>query len=165
VKQQLSLLNQQRARRVDRRHLCRIIRSLLHEDFELPDYELAVCLVGEAAMIRLNETYLQHAGSTDVITFDYSDRDRSGLFSGEIFICVNEAIKQAPRFRSTWQSELLRYLIHGLLHLSGYDDKQTAARRIMKRKEDQLLRLISVRFSISRIGGHTTAKPRATTEK
>lgn len=151
---QLFLRNQQRARRVDRRHLCRIIRSVLHDDLEVVDYELTIHLVGEPAMVRLNETYLKHEGSTDVITFDYSDPARVALLSGEIFICMNEAIAQAPRFRSTWQLEVVRYVIHGLLHLSGYDDRATAARRKMKRKEDQLLRKLWLRFNIGRIGGH-----------
>jgi probable rRNA maturation factor len=154
VSRELFLRNQQRARRVDRRHLCRIIRSLLHDDLEVADYELTICLIGEARMVRLNETFLKHAGSTDVITFDYSETANPALLSGEILICVNEAITQAPRFRSTWQSEVVRYVIHGLLHLRGYDDRAPGPRRVMRQKETQLLRKLAVRFNLGRIGGH-----------
>src|SRR5213596_1423422 len=66
---------------------------------------------------------------------------------GEIFICIDDAVKQARQFRTTWQSELVRYLIHGVLHLVGYDDLTLAGRCVMKREENRLLRMLSRRFS------------------
>ena len=100
-------------------------------------------------MTHINQTYLRHAGSTDVITFDHAETRSTP--HGEIFICHDEAILQARRFRTTWQSEIVRYLIHGVLHLRGFDDHRAADRRKMKREENRLLREISLRFPISKL--------------
>jgi probable rRNA maturation factor len=117
-------------------------------------------------MTTLNETFLQHEGSTDVITFDYVDNGRAGsplpaggahgvtrpTLHGEIFICVDEALLQARKFKTAWQPEIVRYVVHGVLHLLGHDDSQPAARRKMKREETRLLRGLSRRFSLAQLG-------------
>ena len=68
--------------------------------------------------------------------FDYGE----AIHSGEIFICPAVADENAKRHKETLMAELARYLIHGLLHMSGYDDKFLVARRKMKREENRLLR-------------------------
>ena len=67
---------------------------------------------------------------------------------GEIFICIDDALKHARQFRTPWQSELVRYLIHGVLHLVGYEDLTSVGRRVMKREENRLLRMLSRQFSL-----------------
>jgi rRNA maturation RNase YbeY len=64
---------------------------------------------------------------------------------GEIFICIDDVIANARRFGVNPQSELLRCVVHGALHLLGFDDKRPADRRKMKRKENLLLRKLSGR--------------------
>jgi probable rRNA maturation factor len=64
---------------------------------------------------------------------------------------VDEAIAQARKYRCPWQSELARYVIHGALHLRGYDDKRAPSRSRMKREEERLLRLISSRFNLRKL--------------
>jgi rRNA maturation RNase YbeY len=104
-------------------------------------------------MTRLNETFLRHDGSTDVITFDYAQADDNGSrLSGEIFVCVEEAVLQGRRFRTGWESELVRYVVHGLLHLRGFDDHRAAARRRMKQQENRLLRLLKRDFEFCELG-------------
>lgn len=91
-------------------------------------------------MARVNWKYLGHDGSTDVITFDHgSTREH---LHGECFVCVADAVKQATEWRTTWSEELRRYVIHGLLHLAGYDDLEPKSRRFMKRKENALMRAL-----------------------
>ena len=104
-------------------------------------------------MTSLNESFLHHKGPTDVITFDYSETGPAdeGIF-GEIFICVDQAVSQARRFRTTWQSELVRYLVHGLLHLCGYDDLRATSRCEMKIAEDRLVRQLADRFDFTELG-------------
>ncbi len=102
--------------------------------------ELGISLVRAREMTLLNETFLKHEGSTDIITFDYQEpgtgsRKPELKLHGELFICVDEAILQAKRFRSTWQAEIVRYVVHGILHLLGHDDLKPALRRRMKREE------------------------------
>lgn len=168
---ELLLRNRQRTRRVNLRLLQEIVQDLLTCDFPHRRVELGIHLVAAPEMIRLNEQFLSHAGSTDVITFDHADsagqasspvptntvgpaRDRQDagpVLWGEIFICLDDAVAQARRFRTTWQSEVARYLIHGLLHLHGYDDQRPAARLKMKREENRLLREVSRRFALGRL--------------
>lgn len=100
-------------------------------------------------MARVNQEFLQHEGSTDVITFDHGSSNQR--LHGEIFISVPDAVKQAREFRATWQSELVRYIIHGLLHLRGHDDLQPAQRRVMKREENRLLRRLATTFTLEGI--------------
>ena len=149
----LSSRNRQRTRRVNAAYLRRLTLALLRDLLEQKEFDLGLCLVGAVEMTHLNETFLRHQGSTDVIAFDYSEPEAreskpETKLHGEIFLCVDEAVVQARRFRTTWQSELVRYLIHGFLHLLGHDDARSAARRKMKRSEDLLLKEIARRFRL-----------------
>ncbi|MDB6112336.1 MAG: putative metal-dependent hydrolase [Pedosphaera sp.] len=146
----LSLSNHQRARRIDLRQLRWLLRDLLRDLLHAEDYDLSFHIVSAREMTRLNETHLRHAGSTDVITFDYSE-GKSEVLAGEIFMCLEEALIQAARFHTTWQSELVRYAVHGLLHLRGYDDTRPVARRQMKREENRLLKELNRRFNLSKL--------------
>ena len=136
---ELCLRNHQRVQPVDLRLLRRIIRHILAERLRLADFDLTVHLVNADEMARLNQTYMQHAGSTDVITLDYGGAADKSV-TGEIFVCMDEAMLQARRFKATWQEELLRYVIHGVLHLQGHDDTSDGPRKIMKREEARRLR-------------------------
>jgi len=86
-----------------------------------------------------------------VITFDHSDGNSAEQMSGEIFISLADALVHAKRFRTTWQEEVARYVVHGLLHLCGYDDLRPVARRKMKREEDRLMRGLKRRFRLRRL--------------
>jgi len=141
----------QRARPLNTKFLREIVRVLLVEELSQDDFEIGVAIIGEEAMIRMNEGYVRHKGSTDVITFDYTDTSRPKGLSGEIFVCLDEALAQAQRFRVSWQNELVRYVVHGILHLSGYDDKTAAARKNMKREENRLIRRLAVRFKFEHL--------------
>ncbi len=152
----LIIRNRQRTRSVNARLLRLIAESLLEKCLKTDGFELAIHIVRTPEMARLNETYLQHKGSTDVITFDYSDlaavtgRPAASL-RGEIFICIDDTLRQARQFRTSWPSELTRYVIHGLLHLHGFDDKAPAARRKMKREENRLLKEIGRLFPLRKL--------------
>jgi len=159
VKSRLLLRNQQRACRVDRKYFSRIIESVLHEDLRREHYALAVYFVGAIAMARVNETHLRHDGPTDVIAFDYTDNVFPALLAGDIFLCVDEAVRQAPKYKTTWQSELVRYAVHGILHLCGYDDQKPAARKKMKSRENALMRQLASRFDFTRLGSPNIRQP------
>jgi len=145
---QVEVANRQRRRVVDTRRLAGWARAVLSELPGLQRATLSVCLLGDRAMAELNETFVGHSGPTDVITFDYAEgggTGRAGVLAGEICMGVEEAVRQARRFRTDWSRELARYLIHGILHLRGYDDAGPSARRRMKREEDRLLRRLERR--------------------
>jgi probable rRNA maturation factor len=162
----VTIINRQRVKKINRRQLTRIADALLVE-LEVEKAELNLCLVAAPEMTRLNETFLRHAGSTDVITFDYGfgvppsggrvsqsqNRLKPGhqTLHGEIIVCVDEAVWQARKFRASWQSELVRYIVHGVLHLLGFDDSRVEVRRRMKREENRLLDGLSRRFSLAQL--------------
>ena len=148
----LVLRNYQRLKRVDLRLLRRIAKALLVELLAMQDFDLGIYIVDTAEITRLNETFLNHAGSTDVITFNYLPTVRTDRLHGEIFICLEEGIAQAHSFRTTWAAEVVRYLVHGVLHLRGRDDLTSAARRRMKREEDSLVRELARRFAFTKLG-------------
>ncbi|MEY2408523.1 MAG: putative rRNA maturation factor [Verrucomicrobiota bacterium] len=169
----LALRNRQRARAVDMRLFRRIVIWALEGLFNADRYELGIHLISSTEMAAMNETYLRHAGSTDVITFNYGAgaRDGSGVvqwsggsgpigkspkgvsedFHGEIFISLDDAVKQGRAFGVGWESEIVRYLLHGLLHLRGFDDRSAELRRAMKREENRLLKLVERRFKLARL--------------
>ena len=148
---ELCLRNRQRTRRVSLRKLRRMVKCLLRELLVIEYFELGIYLVAAPEMTRLNERFLRHAGSTDVIAFDHSDlfAGFEGVIYGEIYVCVDEALIQSRRFRTSWQSELARYVVHGVLHLLGYDDSKTSERRRMKREENRLLKALGCRCLVS----------------
>jgi probable rRNA maturation factor len=147
---ELAIRNRQRVRRVNLRLLQQITNSLLRESIEAEEFELCIHLVGAKEMAHINWEFLQHDGSTDVITFSHADGTND--LRGEVFICLDDAVKQSREFRTTWQSELVRYVVHGVLHLVGHDDLKPAARRKMKREENRLLRELAARFPLSKLG-------------
>lgn len=163
----LAIANRQRTVSLNTRLLRSITKELLTNLLKLEDFDLTVILVRAPEMARINRTYLQHEGSTDVITFDYADSVLSAsrrqsdsnpstagrkYVHGELFICIDDARAQAREFRTTWQSELARYVIHGVLHLQGYDDIRAADRRKMKREENRLLKEIACLFPLKELG-------------
>jgi probable rRNA maturation factor len=136
---ELTVRNRQRAWLVDGRHLRRTTRRLLEQLLEVRQYRLDVQLVSGRRMAVLNRDWLGHDGPTDVISFDHQKQTPELDLHGQIFLCPDVAVEQAKRFRATQDAELLRYLVHGVLHLSGYDDQEPAQRRRMKRRENHLL--------------------------
>ena len=152
----LRVANRQRTKKINTRLLKQIVAELLAE-LEIAEAELGIHFVGAKEMARVNWQFLQHEGSTDVITFDHRDCPLpiphcQLEISGELFICVDDAIQQAKEFKTTWQSEVARYIVHGVLHLTGYDDLKPALRRKMKREENRLVRLLASRFSFAQLG-------------
>ena len=150
--------NRQREKALNIPLLRRVVRFVLEEEFRVRDYELGFHFVIALEMARVNEQFLQHEGSTDVITFDHGSSAQS--LHGEIFISVPDAVTQAREFKTSWQSETARYVIHGLLHLCGYDDLQPAKRREMKREEKRLMKVVVSRFDVRELARTRNAKPR-----
>jgi probable rRNA maturation factor len=172
--------NRRRGRKIDLRWLEKISAAAL-ADLNIEHAELGLVLVTAKEMASLNEEFLGHEGATDVITFDYREpgialEGRDGALrrprrvqrrkevvgrsisqreiptiQGEIFICVAEAERQAKVFGTDWRSEVVRYVVHGILHLMGYDDLQPLARKKMKREEGRLVRELSRRFALSKL--------------
>ena len=89
-------------------------------------------------LLAINKQYLNHNYFTDVITFQYEDSE--GV-SGDIFISYDRIKENAKEFNQSVSNELHRVMVHGLLHLLGYKDKNTEQQKVMKSKEDFYLSL------------------------
>ena len=97
-------------------------------------------------ILEINRQFLNHDYYTDIITFDHGST--VDHLHGECFISVADAEKQAAEFGRPWTEELARYLIHGILHLQGYDDLEPDVRKVMKREENRLVRWAAASFDL-----------------
>ena len=89
-------------------------------------------------ILRVNREFLQHDYYTDIITFDYSRKDK---VNGDIFISLDTVKSNSEDLNVSYESELLRVIAHGLLHLCGIDDKGPGEREVMEKHEDEALSL------------------------
>ena len=96
-------------------------------------------------MIEINKQYLNHNYDTDIITFNYSGSNTN--LDGEIFISIGQAIDNSIRFNVNLDSELIRLIVHGILHLLGYDDQKSSNKKKMKIEEDKLTENINKKFN------------------
>ena len=103
--------------------------------------EIAYIFCDDAKILEVNKTYLQHDYFTDIITFDYCE---GAVLNGDIFISLDTVRANAQEFGVTFENELHRILIHGILHLCGQEDKTPEARLEMTRKENEALQMITL---------------------
>lgn len=89
-------------------------------------------------ILRVNQEFLQHDYFTDIITFDYSYKDK---VSGDVFISLDTVKSNSEELNISYTSELLRVIVHGLLHLCGIEDKGESQRKVMEHQEDLALEM------------------------
>lgn len=137
----LEITNRQRKHRVDLAYIRRLARAALPlclaESGPEPPVlgeleEVSVSIVSPPAMSRVHVDFLGIEGPTDVITFPY----------GEILVCAEIAAENAARYGVAFDDELALYVIHGLLHLNGYDDLSTAPARQMQARQAKILNAV-----------------------
>ncbi len=102
-----------------------------NEKRKLGDVSIVFC--SDEYLLRINEEYLNHNYYTDIITFDYSE---NFFISGDLFISLDRIRDNALKFQTTFNKELYRVILHGVLHLVGYKDKTGAEQETMREKED-----------------------------
>ncbi len=102
--------------------------------------EIAYIFVDDEKILEVNRQYLGHDYYTDIITFDYCEGD---VISGDLFISLDTGRTNAEQMGATYEEELHRVIIHGILHLCGINDKGPGEREIMEAAEDKALALRS----------------------
>ncbi len=95
-------------------------------------------------MAHLHKRFLNDSSPTDVLTFELDHNARNQVTSGEIIICLTIAQKQARKLNHAVAHELLLYALHGLLHLSGFDDRTPSTFKVMHAREDEILTRLGV---------------------
>ncbi|MBL8878854.1 MAG: rRNA maturation RNase YbeY [Phycisphaerales bacterium] len=117
--------------------------------------QLSIAVVDAPAMSRLHRRYCGVAGPTDVLTFDLSGEsaEESEMLEGEVVVCAEVARREALRrlgraARTQWlpmgRAELALYVVHGILHLCGYDDHRPADFQAMHAREDEILQYLGL---------------------
>ncbi|MEO5979731.1 MAG: rRNA maturation RNase YbeY [Chryseolinea sp.] len=103
--------------------------------------ELNFIFCSDSFLHSINVKYLNHSTLTDIITFD--NGSDANAIDGEIYISIPRVMENARSFDKTFDNELHRVIIHGVLHLIGYSDKTTRQKSVMRKKEDSYLSLRS----------------------
>ena len=114
-----------------------IKRVISKEGKELNSLNVIFC--SDRYLLKMNAEYLNHKTLTDILTFDHSEATNS--IEGDIFISIQRVKENAIKFNSALDSELHRVIVHGVLHLMGYNDKTPHQKLKMRNKEDSYLSL------------------------
>lgn len=104
-------------------------------------HELNFIFCSDPYLKQVNVEYLDHDYFTDIITFDNSEEE--GILEGDIFISIDRVQDNSQQFSTSFDTELRRVIIHGVLHLIGYGDKSNDEQTLMRQKEDQYVSLYS----------------------
>ena len=99
--------------------------------------EVSVVFCSDDYLLSLNKKYLNHDYFTDIITFSYNE---DGLISGDLFISIDRAKENAEKNKASFSNELSRLVIHGMLHLCGFNDKSQEEIKTMRLKEEEYLK-------------------------
>ena len=122
--------------RINKTKVHKLISELKNElKFEIES--ISINFVTSEEIIPINKTYLKHDYSTDIITFNYSGENYT--LDGEIFISLDDAFVNSKKYRVSLDKEIVRLIIHGFLHLLGFDDKSKKDKVVMKKKENKLV--------------------------
>ena len=115
-----------------------IVNSILNESKRVGELSFIFCT--DNYLLEKNIQFLKHDTHTDIITFDYCEGD---IINGDVFISVERVAENANTFGVDFENELDRVIIHGVLHLAGYQDKSKEEANTMREKEEFYLSLRS----------------------
>lgn len=103
--------------------------------------DISVIFCSDNYILDINQRYLSHDYFTDIITFDYCEGD---ILSGDLFISVDSVRENSLEYGTEFEEELHRVIVHGLLHLIGYDDHEEDDIKTMRQKENYYLSLLEL---------------------
>jgi rRNA maturation RNase YbeY len=111
--------------------------SKLKSEFDLNILFLSISFISSEELKKINKYHLKHNYDTDIITFDYSEKEKE--IDGEILISYQQAKINSIKYKVSYSHELNRLVIHGVLHLLDYDDNNKKNKTIMKQMENKLI--------------------------
>jgi probable rRNA maturation factor len=129
---------------LSRRAIAEIARGVLEAE-RVRDALVSITLVDTATIARLNRKHLGHSGPTDVISFQFNRVKRSDAVIGDVYVCPAVARQNAAERDASVRQEVARLVIHGVLHVLGYDhpEDRRRERSRMWRRQEQLLEQLS----------------------
>jgi len=111
---------------------------VVSEGFVIGEINYIFC--DDAYLNHINKEFLKHDSFTDIISFDYS---LGKQISGDIYISIERVLDNAEKYNVTFDNELRRVMIHGVLHYMGYKDKTTEEKKVMRLKENTTIYLLN----------------------
>jgi len=117
------------------REIKKWIEEVIRAEGKMPG-DLSFIILGNEDMLEINREFLAHDYYTDVIAFDYGNGNE---VTGEIYLGIETIRKNAKQYNKALIGELMRVIIHGVLHITGYDDREEKDKRVMREKEDYYL--------------------------
>ena len=146
------VVNRHKKYRVNEKLIKKIISKILKYSRKPRDTELEVVFLDDGSIRPINKAYKRRDAPTDVLSFKL-DRDEFGSrkFLGEIFISIDRAKENSGKFKTDFKEEIVLYVIHGILHLFGYDDEDAKSRRRMSKKEKEILGYLCKREDLSKV--------------
>jgi probable rRNA maturation factor len=111
----------------------KFFEKVIRDEKKIPG-DLNFVFTGNNRIIEINKTYLRHDYFTDVIAFDYGEGE---VVNGEIYISIDTVRSNAKKYGTLLIEEVLRVMIHGVLHLCGYDDRQEKLKELMFRRQEE----------------------------
>lgn len=121
---------------IDKKNISNWIRKIIESEGKSPG-DLNIIFCSDEYLLGINKKYLNHNYFTDIITFNYCEKNK---ISGDIFISTDRVNDNSEKY-NTGSSELLRVIIHGVLHLIGYDDTDESSKKEMTEKENEALKV------------------------
>ena len=131
------------APRLNQKKVDSLVRCIVREEEKKSEY-INVILVNDMYMLDVNRKFLNHNYRTDVISFNLGE---SGPIEGEVYVSVDRAKVQARRYKVSLEREVLRLIVHGVLHLTGWDDKTRSQKLQMRKRENRIIEQFDVRQS------------------
>jgi len=139
----LEILDEQDELTVDLEKVRTICERIL-DDYGVRSGKMNVVLVNSDTIQQFNRDFLQHDYPTDTISFPIEDRRDEGHLEGEVLVCTEIAKERAKEFGWSAEEELLLYIIHGMLHLTGFDDGLPEQQAMMQEKEREYLAMLGI---------------------
>ena len=133
----LDIIDLQKFCRIDKNKVRKLVKGILKT--EKKEAELNIVFLDNKKIRKINKTFLGHNYATDVLSFEYNGTSIGNNITGEIIVSVEMAIKLAQIYGHAVEGEIALYVVHGLLHMLGYNDKRKKDAKKMHLKERNLL--------------------------
>ena len=139
----LHIRNFQKKLPLDRKRVTRIVQTVCSKEIACLECQITICFVTDQAIQKLNSRFHGRDIPTDVLAFSLGDDPKSII--ADIIVSADTAVSQSKEYKTSPSREMCLYVIHGLLHIAGFNDLTKADREGMRRKEKEYLKILGLK--------------------